>query len=140
MVNIAKWVVIGLGAIFTALFVKRSAETSIGQASTEIAGAFGTFGQSLGSIGVGLGSLGVGFQKFITSALDPFNLRGLLMGGSGDKRTSDVSTSRVVTIRNGGDAPSGNTGGFNLRQSTTESGGYKGLTGIAAERARSIGF
>lgn len=129
--GIAKYALIGVGIMFLALFFKRSAETSIGQASTEIASSIGVFGSSLGAIGSGLGTLGTGFSSFLRSTLDPFGLLGQLGGYLAPKAPNPTATSGqqndIVSIS----TPAGTVGGFNPAQSTAESINRAGFTATA---------
>jgi hypothetical protein len=122
MVDIMRWVLIGIGIVFTALFVRRSVEVGIGPAGQEVAGIFPIFGKGLGEIGTGLGALGSGFSQFLRGTLDPFGLVPMLIKPTDVSKpsTSTASASRIV-VMSGGDMPSGNTGGFNVSQSTAES-------------------
>jgi hypothetical protein len=122
MVDIMRWVLIGIGVLFTALFIRRSVEVGIGQAGQEVAGIFPIFGKGLGEIGAGLGSLGSGFSQFLRGTLDPFGLIPMLIKPPDAlKPSTSTSTAGRIVVMNQGDMPSGNTGGFNLQQSTAES-------------------
>jgi hypothetical protein len=123
MVDIMRWVLIGIGILFTALFVRRSVEVGIGPAGQEVASIFPIFGKGLGEIGTGLGALGSGFSQFLRGTLDPFGLVPMLIKPTTDvsKPSTSTSTASRVVVMSGGDMPSGNTGGFNMSQSTAES-------------------
>jgi hypothetical protein len=122
MVSITRLALLAIAGIVFALFVRRSLEVGIGGAAKEIAEVPGVFGAGLGQIGTGLGQLGTGFSQFLRGVLDPFGLIPMLIKPPDVPRpsTSTVSANRIV-VMNAGDVPSGNTGGFNLQQSTAES-------------------
>jgi hypothetical protein len=122
MMSITRLALLAIAGIVFALFVRRSLEVGPGQASKEIAEAPGVFGAGLGQIGTGLGQLGTGFAQFLRGVLDPFGLIPMLIRPPDPPRpsTSTASASKVV-VMSAGDVPSGNSGGFNLSQSTAES-------------------
>jgi hypothetical protein len=122
MVDVMRWVLIGIGILFTALFVRRSVEVGIGPAGQEVAGIFPIFGKGLGEIGTGLGAVGTGFSQFLRGLLDPFNLIPMFIRPPDtSKPSTSTSTASRVVVMSGGDMPSGNAGGFNVQQSTAES-------------------
>jgi hypothetical protein len=122
MVSITRIALLAIAGIVFALFVRRSLEIGPGRAAKEIAEVPGVFGASLGQIGTGLGQLGAGFAQFLRGVLDPFNLIPMLIKPSDvPKPSTSTSTASRIVVMNAGDMPSGNTGGFNLQQSTAES-------------------
>jgi hypothetical protein len=122
MVNITRLALLAIAGIVFALFARRSLEVGPGQAAKEIAEVPGVFGVGLGQIGTGLGQLGTGFAQFLRGILDPFNIIPMLIRPPDVPKpsTSTATASRIVVMSKG-DVPSGNTGGFNLQQSTVES-------------------
>jgi len=66
-------IIIGLGlvAIFTFLFVRDAAATSLGQAGTETGLAIGAIGQGIGQAGSGIGAFGQGIGAGITGLFAP---------------------------------------------------------------------
>jgi len=57
MVSIPLIILLGLGSIFTFLFIRQAAATSLSQAGSEL-------GMALGDIGTGVGQTGGGIQQF----------------------------------------------------------------------------
>ena len=57
MVSIATIILLGLGSIFTFLFIRQAAATSLSEAGSEV-------GMAIGDIGVGVGQAGGGIAQF----------------------------------------------------------------------------
>ena len=71
MVSIATIILLGLGSIFTFLFVRDAAATSLGQAGTEVGSAIGSIGSGIGQAGSGIASFGQGVGAGITGLFAP---------------------------------------------------------------------
>lgn len=109
---------------------------------------------ALGQYGNGLGTFGKGIQSFVSSVSSPsitptigLNLTGVfgdIQSGlnSWYQGTFNSHPQASSNTTSKASSPTGSTAGFNVRQSTQESGGvtYKGLTGDAATRAKAAGF
>ena len=71
MVSIATIILLGLGSIFTFLFVRQAAATSLSQAGSELGMAFGEIGTGVGQAGGGVRQFGEGIGGAITGLFQP---------------------------------------------------------------------
>jgi len=71
MVSIPLIIGLGLVSIFTFLFVRDAAATSLGQAGTETGQAIGSIGMGIGQAGAGIGQFGQGIGAGITGLFAP---------------------------------------------------------------------
>ena len=71
MVSIATIILLGLGSIFTFLFVRQAAATSLSEAGSELGMAIGDIGQGVGESGRGIASFGQGVGAGITGLFAP---------------------------------------------------------------------
>jgi len=71
MVSIATIILLGLGSIFTFLFVRQAAATSLSEAGSELGMAIGEIGTGVGQAGGGIASFGQGIGAGITGLFAP---------------------------------------------------------------------
>jgi len=71
MVSIVTLMVLGLGAVFTFLFVRDAAATSLGEAGSQTGMAIGDIGSGIGAAGSGIAQLGQGIGAGITGLFAP---------------------------------------------------------------------
>ena len=123
MVSIPTIILLGLGAIFTFLFVRDAAATSLGEAGSQTGMAISDIGAGIGEAGKGIGAFGEGIGTGITGLFKPLLFfRSLIFGNEPIVQSENPNT--VHAVNSGSDVQvfQGQLGTSSIRRSSLTGG------------------
>jgi len=123
MVSIPTIILLGLGAIFTFLFVRDAAATSLGEAGTQTGLAIGAVGSGIGEAGEGIGAFGEGIGRGISGLFAPLAFfKDLIFGNEPIVQSENPNT--VHALASGSDVQvfQGQLGTSSLRRESLTGG------------------